>query len=104
MSPRRTILKTLSREYQEAGPGTLTRPSLIPGYQKEPDKYQQAVNSLLQARLIEGTKDPEGRMAISLNPHYLGAVRRELRPIWGHPVFWALLLLTLVMAGMGLSA
>ncbi len=103
MSPKRTILRTLSRRYQESGPGVLTRPSQIPGFRERPDRYQQAVNGLLQARLIEGTKDGEGHLAITLNPHHLDAVRREIRPLWVHPAFWALLLLTLAIAGVGLS-
>jgi hypothetical protein len=61
------------------------------------------VNGLLQARLIEGAKDEDGHLAIALNPHHLDAVRREIRPLWGHPAFWAILLLGLAIAGVGLS-
>ena len=103
MSPKRTILRTLSRNFHESGPGILTRPSHIPGFQEKPDRYQQAINGLLQSRLIEGTKDPEGRMAITLNPMQLDAVRKELRPLWGHPFFWAAVAITMVLAGVGLS-
>lgn len=102
MSPKKTILKTLANYYRNSGPGTLTRPATIPGFQTKPEKYQQAVNHLLQERLIEGTKDPEGRMAISLNPQRMAEVRKELRPFWFHPAFVALLGLLAVAAGMGL--
>jgi hypothetical protein len=102
MSPKKAILRTLSAEYQSSGPGVLTRPATIPGFGEKPEKYQQAVNSLLQERLIEGRKDPEGRMAISLNTHRIGEVKKELRPFWFHPAFVALLGLLAVAAGMGL--
>jgi hypothetical protein len=102
MSPKKAILRTLSAEYQSSGPGVLTRPATIPGFGEKPEKYQQAVNALLQERLIEGRKDPEGRMAISLNAQRMGEVRKELRPFWFHPAFVALLGLLAVAAGMGL--
>ncbi len=103
MSPKKTILRTLAREYHTSGPGALVRPGTIPGFRKAPKRYQQAVNALLQERLIEGAQDQEGRLAISLNPHKVEAVRKQLRPLWVHPVFWALLLLALALAGVGLA-
>ena len=102
MSPKKAILKTLTAQYQTAGPGVLTRPASIPGFGEKPDKYQQAVNALLQERLIEGTKDPEGRMAITLNAHNIGQVKKELRPFWFHPAFLAAMGLLAVAAGVGL--
>ena len=102
MSPKKTILRTLSAEYKNSGPGVLTRPATIPGFGEKPEKYQHAVNTLLQERLIEGMKDPEGRMAISLNVQRMGEVKKELRPFWFHPAFVALMGLLAVAAGVGL--
>jgi len=101
MSPKKTILKTLSALHRESGPGVLTRPATIPGFQAKPEKFQQAVNTLLQDRLIEGTKDPEGRMAIALNDHRMAEVKKELRPFWFHPVFVAGVGLVILAAGYG---
>ena len=101
MSPKKSILKTLSVQHKESGPGNLTRPATIPGWQTKPDKYQEAINTLLQERLIEGTKDPEGRLAISLNTHRMAEIRKELRPFWFHPAFMALMALLAAAAGMG---
>ena len=85
MSPRKTIL----RELAQAGTDTYTRPSTISGFSAAPDKYQKAVNELLQARLVEGRKDDEGHMAIAINQHRQKEVDRELRPVWAHPAVWA---------------
>lgn len=101
MSPKKTILKTLAGQHVSAGPGILTRPATIPGFQAQPDKYQRAVNNLLQERLIEGRTDPEGRLAITLNAHRLTDVKKELRPFWFHPAFVALLGVLAVVAGLG---
>ncbi len=84
MSPRRTILRELSRVQ---GNG-LTRPNSIRGFAKRPAQYQAAVNALLQERLINGTKDDDGRLAISLNEHRIADVKRELRPWFARPVTW----------------
>ncbi len=101
MSPKKAILQTLSRQYRDAGPGALTRPSSIPGFSEKPADFQQAVNGLLQARLVEGTTDPEGRLAIALNPHRVRDVEKELRPFWKHPAVWALLVVLVTVAGLG---
>ena len=85
MSPRKTILRELSR----TGTENYTRPSTIPGFSTAPDKYQKAVNELLQDRLVEGRKDDEGHMAIAINEHRRKEVARELRPVWAHPAVWA---------------
>ncbi len=102
MSPKKTILRTLSARYQSSGPGFLIRPATIPGFGEKPQKYQQAVNSLLQERLIEGTKDADGHMAIALNAQRMGDIRKELRPFWVHPAFVALFALLAAAAGVGL--
>ena len=88
MSPKKAILKTLTDHHQKSGPGVLTRPATIPGFQSKPERFQQAVNSLLQERLIEGTRDPEGRMAISLNAWKAFSNYENHTPragIWIHP-------------------
>lgn len=103
MSPKRAILQRLAQEYRQTGPGTLTRPSAIRGFSEKPGDFQKAVNDLLQERLVEGTKDPEGRLAISLNPHRLHDVHKELRPVWKHPVAWVLLLVLIAAMGVGFS-
>lgn len=102
MTPKKAILKTLSDNHRRSGPGVLTRPAAIPGFQSKPERFQQAVNNLLQERLIEGTKDPEGRMAITLNTYRMADVRKELRPLWFHPAFLAFMGLLAVAAGVGL--
>jgi hypothetical protein len=101
MAPRKTILKELARRFEETGGSVYTRPAEISGFAEKPDKYQKAVNELLQARLVEGQKDAEGRMAIAVNKHRIGDVRRELRPIWMHPAAWVAVVI-LVAAAVGL--
>lgn len=103
MSPKKAILRTLSQEYRQTGPGTLTRPSSIPGFSEKPEEFQKAVNGLLQTRLVEGTTDPGGRLAITLNPHRLTDIQRELRPLWKRPVLWALILVVAAVVGLGMS-
>lgn len=88
MSPRKTILRELTRTLDQEGPEALTRPETIRGFKDKPADFQKAVNKLLGDRLIEGRKDDEGRMAISVNDHRLAEVRRELRPLWAHPSLW----------------
>lgn len=101
MSPKKKILRTLATAYEHTGPGTLMRPATIPGFEEKPEKYQQAVNSLLQERLIEGMKDPDGRMAITINAQRMEDVKKTLRPIWLHPAFVAGLGLLVMAAGFG---
>ena len=84
MSPRKDILRQLARS--EAA--DFTRPSELPGFDEDPEKYQRAVNRLLQDRLIEGKKDDEGHMAIALNSHKLPQIRREMRAPWASPAVW----------------
>jgi len=101
MSPKKTILKTLSERQNGDGSPTPIHPSTIPGFQQAPGKYQETINVLLKDRLIEGTKDSEGRMAISLNSHRERDVRKVLRPIWAHPAVLAVLALSAALAGFG---
>lgn len=105
MSPRKTILRELSRAHQQAGGnGFFTRPSSITGFSARPDKYQKAVNELLQDRLVEGRKDAEGHMTIALNEHRMGDVRRELRPLWARPALWLVIVLLVAAFGAGLAS
>ncbi len=60
----------------------------MPGFGEQPSKFQEAVNGLLNERLIDGKKDGEGRMAIAINPHRLDTVRKELRPWFARPILW----------------
>lgn len=92
MSPRKTILKELSRSEAGSSP-TYVRPPTIRGFSDQPEKYQKAVNELLQDRLLEGRKDAEGHMTIALNEHRRSDIERELRPIWARPTVWAVLVL-----------
>ena len=101
MSPKKKILKTLRTAHEHTGPGTLMRPATIPGFGERPEKFQQAVNSLLQERLIEGVKDPDGRMAITINAQRMEEVEKNLRPIWFHPAFVAVMGLLAVAVGFG---
>lgn len=78
MSARKTILRELHRRHQDTG--TYTRPASIRGFDRNPARYQGAVNALLSERLINGAKDEEGRLVVQLNPERMAAVRRELRP------------------------
>ncbi|MCJ7629779.1 MAG: hypothetical protein MUO50_15495 [Longimicrobiales bacterium] len=102
MSPKKTILKTLSDRKDGNGSAEMVRPSTIPGFSQAPEKYQQSINSLLKDRLIEGIKDAEGHMAISLNTQRAGEIRKILRPIWAHPAVLTLLALFAAVAGVGL--
>lgn len=87
MSPRKTILRELHRKHVATGNG-YTRPADISGFGREPARYQQAVNALLQERLINGTKDEEGRLAIAINDQRKADVQRELRPWFARPGAW----------------
>jgi hypothetical protein len=101
MSPKKTILKTLSETYRSQGPERLVRPNTIPGFDQSPEKYQQTINALLSTRLIEGMKDSEGRMAIALNGQRIVDVEKELRPLWAHPGLLAVLAALALVAAFG---
>ena len=103
MSPRKTILRELSRAREQGGGrASFSRPSTISGFTDEPDKYQKAVNELLQSRLVEGRKDEEGHMTIAINYRRIQDVRRELRPIWARPAVWTVIAI-LIAVGAGLA-
>jgi hypothetical protein len=102
MSPKKAILRTLFDHHSEEGPERLVRPPSIPGFGETPEKYQRTINGLLKDRLIEGVRDGDGHLAISLNPHRIHDVRRALRPFWVHPGFVALAVILAVVAAMGL--
>jgi hypothetical protein len=100
MSPRKKILRELSEARQGPGEsGSFKRPAAITGFAEQPEKYQKAVNELLQSRLVEGRKDDEGHMTIALNEHRIQDVRKELRPIWARPALWALIVIAVVAVG-----
>ena len=88
MSPRKTILRELNQLHSDEENGRYARPSALPGFGEQPSRFQEAVNGLLNERLIEGKKDEEGRIAIALNPHRLATVRKELRPWFTRPTTW----------------
>lgn len=98
MSPRKTILRELSR----AG-STYSRPAAIRGFSDAPDKYQKAVNELLSARLLEGRKDDEGHMTIAINTHRQKDVLREIRPVWARPGVWAVIILLVAVVAVGIN-
>lgn len=104
MSPKKTILKALSGCQDEEGSVKPVHPATIPGFQQAPEKYHQTINTLLKDRLIEGVKDPEGRMAISLNVHRTREIKKVLRPIWAHPAVLTLLALVAAAAGVSILA
>jgi hypothetical protein len=104
MSPKKTILKALSSHQDGEGSGKLVRPSAIHGFKKAPEKYQRVINTLLKDRLIEGIRDPEGHMAISLNVHRVREIKRALRPFWAHPAVLALMALFATVAGVAFLA
>lgn len=98
MSPRKTILKELSRV--ESGSGaSYVRPSAIPGFSDQPEKYQKAVNELLSDRLLEGRKDDDGHMAIAINAHRRADVEKELKPFWTRPAVWAAVVALVAVVG-----
>jgi len=102
MPARKTILRELDRTRRAQPTSPFVRPSTLPGYAERPDRYQSAVNELLRARLLEGVRDEEGRMAIAINEHRLADVHRELRPLWARPAVWVLLAIVLAV-GAGLA-
>ncbi|HKJ01779.1 MAG TPA: hypothetical protein VJ997_04970 [Longimicrobiales bacterium] len=93
MTPKKTILRELSRAHDPAKSPTHIRPSTITGFTAEPERFQKAVNELLKDRLIEGKRDDEGHMAIALNAGRMDDVRRHLRPAWTHPAVIAVVIL-----------
>ena len=98
MSPRKTILREVSRA-ASGSTRSYIRPAAIPGFAREPEKYQKAVNELLGDRLLEGRKDEEGHMAIALNEHRRADVDKELRPVWARPGAWAALFTAVAVVG-----
>jgi len=101
MSPKKTILRTLSEQVNGDGTPAPIHPSTIPGFQQAPGKYQETINALLKDRMIEGNRDADGRMAISLNSHREKDVRKVLRPAWAHPAVLLALALFAAVAGFG---
>jgi len=99
MSPKKRILRALADQQGRSDSAAPLHPSTIPGFDQAPEKYQQTINSLLKDRLIEGFKDQEGRMAITLNTHRQRDIRRLLRPAWAHPVVLLVLLALFAAAG-----
>ena len=98
MAPRKTILRELSKA--GAGSGAVyARPSTIPGFSDAPDKYQKAVNELLQARLLEGRKDDQGHMTIAINEARRREVEKEIKPVWARPSVWAAIVLIVAAVG-----
>ena len=96
-------MRALSRKYEQGSDQVLTRPTDIGGFGKSPEKFQKAVNKLLQERLIEGRRDHEGHMALAINGHRVGDVRRELRPLWARPSLWAVVVLVAVAVSAGFA-
>lgn len=101
MSPKKTILQTLTRTYQESQGSVYTRPARIPGFEQDPERFQKAVNELLKDRLIEGRKDDEGHMAVALNTHRVAEVQRHLRPLWARPAVWAAMIVAVGVVSAG---
>jgi len=99
MSPKKRILRALANEQEKGNSAAPVRPSSIPGFDEAPEKFQQTINALLKDRLIEGFKDEEGKMAISLNTHRQRDIRRVLRPVWAHPAVLLVLLALFAAAG-----
>lgn len=100
MSPRRTILKELERQRLQ-GDGEYTRPADIAGFGRQPAKYQSAINTLLQERLINGRKDEDGRLAIAINGDRQADVDRALRPAFARPVVWLALVVIVAIGAAG---
>jgi hypothetical protein len=100
MTAKKAILKALSDCQKGTDPSTPIRPSTLPGFQDAPEKYQQTINLLLKDRLIEGVRDSDGRMAISLNSHRARDVQKVLRPVWAHPAVLGLIGLSAAAAGL----
>lgn len=105
MSPRRTILREL-RKRRDEDAVRYTRPATISGFSQNPGRYQEAINRLLQERLINGTKDDDGRLTIALNEHRLADVSKELRAWFARPAAWmaAVLAIVIIAVGMALRA
>lgn len=100
MSPRKTILRELDRQ-RRAGAGEYKRPGDLAGFSSQPAKYQAAINSLLQERLINGRKDDEGRLAIAINDDRLPDVNRAMRPLFARPVAWIALVAIILLGVAG---
>jgi hypothetical protein len=99
MSPRTKILREL--DDRRRTDGEYTRPSNLAGFTKKPSRYQEAINSLLQERLINGRKDEEGRLAIAINNDRLADVSRAIRPLAARPVVWFAVLAILLLGAAG---
>lgn len=95
MSARTMILRELSARHERGDLGYL-RPAAINGFTDQPSRYQEAVNQLLQERLINGTKDDEGRLAIGLNTHRIAEVKKELRPVYARAGVWVACLVVVI--------
>ena len=102
MSPKKAILRALKGAHDVHRGEAHVRPPSIPGYSERPDRYQEAVNELLRARLVEGRKDAEGHLTIALNEHRRREVDRMLKPLWAKPAVWAVVVVLLAL-GAGLA-
>jgi hypothetical protein len=102
MSARKRILRELDRLYGGDGSGRYARPSAIAGFTAHEAKYRAAVNQLLQDRMIDGMRGPDGHIVIALNSHRLSDVRKELRPWWASPLFWTIGTLIVGLTATGL--
>lgn len=100
MSPRRTILRELDRQFRNGG--EYTRPADITGFGRQPAKYQAAINTLLQERLINGRKDDEGRLAVAINRDRLEDVSKALRPPFARPALWLAVLAIVAIGAAGI--
>jgi hypothetical protein len=79
MTLRRTILSDLHNRHKNGDTGYI-RPTGVPGFTVQPSQYQVAINQLLSERLLNGSKDSEGRLVIALNAGRLADVQKELQP------------------------
>jgi hypothetical protein len=88
--------------HRRASAGEYKRPADNAGFGKEPAKYQAAINTLLQERLINGRKDEEGRLAIKINDDRLADVTKALRPPFARLVLLLAILAVVAIGAAGL--
>ncbi len=92
MNYRKAILRELYKFYEDKGPNNFAVAHTLKAFSPGNKKFLTAVNQLLEERLINGSKvplyvDPDGVLAIAINPVSLVDIKRELRSWYRDPKF-----------------
>jgi hypothetical protein len=88
MNYRKAILRDLYKFYEIKGPNNYAMADTLKTFKPGDYEYLNTLNQLLGEGLILGVEGPHKRVAITLNPNNLIAVKKELRSWYQDPRFW----------------